>query len=78
MSACLFCTSARVLESGARAGALWCFVKRSAVGPSNACHSFTANADSIPAAGWDHELVKSDPKAHFDPLTHQKTRHAGF
>lgn len=67
MPCCLSCASSRVLESGARAGALWCFVKRSTVGESNACHSFTANANGITSDGRDHVLVKSDPKAHFDP-----------
>lgn len=95
MASCLSCTSSRVLHTGARAGALWCFVKRATVGESNACQSFTsanekrllelgydlealendnpynarlANANGIADNGRDHVLVKSDPKAHFDPL----------
>ncbi len=65
MSACLSCTSARVLHSGARAGALWCFVKRFPVAPASVCHSFTESLSPASADGWDHELVKSDPKGHF-------------
>lgn len=72
MSACLSCTSARVLHFGPRAGALWCFVKRSSVIPANVCHSFTEHSNGIPATGWDHVLVKSDPKAHFEPNSHQE------
>lgn len=64
MSSCITCTSARVLHSGACAGALWCFVGRRTVGPFSCCHSFTEAAPS----GRDHVLVKSDPKAHFDPF----------
>lgn len=73
MAACLSCTSARVLHFGVRAGSLWCFVKRYPVNPDSVCQSFTATTD----AGRDHVLVKSDPKAHFDPFTHQEIRHEG-
>lgn len=70
MSACLSCTSARVVAHGACAGALWCFVKRCRVNPDSVCQSFTATA----AEGRDHVLVKSDPKGHFDTYTYQETR----
>lgn len=72
MSACLTCNSSRVLTSGARSGALWCFVKRHPVNPDSLCLSFVEAV----AGGRDHELVKSDPKAHFDPFSHQKNPHA--
>jgi hypothetical protein len=38
---CLSCSSARVIHSGARAGHLWCFVKRNAVNPETVCQVFT-------------------------------------
>lgn len=73
MSSCLTCASSRVLTSGPREGALWCFVGRRTVGPFSVCHSFTAN---VPTEGRDHVLVKSDPKAHFDPFSVVKTSDA--
>lgn len=66
---CLSCTSARVLVTGPRTGALWCFVKRAAVAPSSGCPCVTESAERTASAGWDHVLVKSDPKAHFDPFS---------
>lgn len=73
MSSCLTCASSRVLSSGPRTGGVWCFVKRSTVIPANVCHSFTVAATE----GRDHELVKSDPKAHFDPFLAVDQNHAG-
>lgn len=65
---CAHCNSSRVLSSGARVGTLWCFVKRVPVAPECLCPSFARDDSSNPAGVWDHVLVKSDPKAHFDPL----------
>lgn len=74
MACCILCTSSRVLHSGAREGALWCFVKRCAVAAGSVCQSFTPTADE----GRDHELVKSDPKAHFDPMIAKHETYAGL
>lgn len=73
MSSCLLCNSARVLISGPRIGALWCVMKSRSVGADFACHSFV---ETEAADGRDHVLVKSDPKAHFDPFSFEESDHA--
>jgi len=47
-ASCLLCNSSRVLESGAREGALWCLLSRRSVGIDQCCHSFVPVAQ--PAA----------------------------
>jgi len=64
-SACLFCNSSRVLQSGPREGALWCLVKRVPVAADVVCQSFAPRSSAGDLLGGTTPLVKSGPKAHF-------------
>lgn len=74
--ACINCTTSRVVESGARVGALWCFVKRCGVNPDTACPSFTAIEKQGKTKGTEtgpqHVLVKSAAESHFETNSPEK------
>lgn len=67
---CLTCNSARVPAQGPYAGELYCLLRHAPVGADCVCFSWgQCEGPTAVAGGRDHVLVKSDPKAHFGPLS---------
>lgn len=65
MSACIQCTSATVLISGPRIGALWCCMKSKPVPTAMVCAYFTGEPVKALTEVGTTPLVKSGPNGHF-------------